>query len=297
MTFSSRIAIPYRVLTALAGMLILSYVVYHFNIPNPNMILVAGLVVYSSLLGIYSGATAAVVMIGYSVFFFSENHDWVTFTDIGRQKVIVAAFSVIVITAFVCYLKYCRDAAFNQSENYAKLLKRDNELLEEASKSDALTGLHNRLALRRDYDAYTGKKAHVLMIDLDGFKGVNDSFGHETGDDVLSETGRIIRELFGRTSTYRYGGDEFLIIDTNMDETKFRSTCDLLSRRISDISSQLNMDAQVNLSGGYVHGTLQDNNDLREMIREADKLLYESKNEGKDQIRGESFSGTEQFGN
>ena len=95
---------------------------------------------------------------------------------------------------------------------------------------DALTGIGNRLALRRDYDAYQGHEVTVLMLDLNDFKLINDTRGHEEGDRVLQEIGKLLSDTFGKEYCYRYGGDEFLAIVPDMEEQDFNRKLEALKQ-------------------------------------------------------------------
>ena len=95
---------------------------------------------------------------------------------------------------------------------------------------DALIGIGNRLALRRDYDAYQGHEVTVLMLDLNDFKLINDTRGHEEGDRVLQEIGKLLSDTFGKEYCYRYGGDEFLAIVPDMEEQDFNRKLEALKQ-------------------------------------------------------------------
>ena len=87
---------------------------------------------------------------------------------------------------------------------------------------DALTGIGNRLALRRDYESYQGHEVTVVMLDLNDFKLINDTRGHEEGDRVLQEIGKLLSDTFGKEHCYRYGGDEFLVIVPDISDSEFQ---------------------------------------------------------------------------
>ena len=193
-------------------MLVLILLVYHFNIPNPNMILIAGLVVCSSIFGYSGGLLAGCIMLGYTLFFFSTNNDFVTFTDQNTRKVVVSLVGIVVDMLFICELKRAQRSAYRKIAGLTEELREDNRLLQELSLIDGLTGVKNRVSLRRDYDDYRYRELFVAMMDLDDFKSINDMHGHEAGDRVLTATGRNLNEIFGHDHCYRFGGDEFLIL-------------------------------------------------------------------------------------
>ena len=281
---------PARMAVAVVVMLALIATVVATGAPNPNMILVTGLVVCSALLGYAGGVTAALMMFGYTLYFFSERHDWLSFTDVNLQKVIISTTGIVIVTFFVCSLKRAEAEALASLERAMEKLKRDNALLAEASGVDTLTGLRNRFALRRDYDQYAERNEPqcVAMIDLDNFKEINDNHGHECGDYVLSRTGVALLDVFGAEHSYRYGGDEFLLILPDGNQASFRHNMLEVMERLRTLRLG-DQELNVHLSAGYVVGTPQLPSDLRHMFRQADAHLYAAKDNGKDRIEGGLF--------
>ena len=162
----------------------------------------------------------------------------------------------------------------------------ENELLKEASRTDALTGIRNRLALRDDYESYQGHEVTVMMLDMDRFKMINDTNGHEEGDRVLSETGKLLAEVFGKEHCYRYGGDEFLVIVPDCSETEFRKKLDAVMKNRPVL--QKGGEEPVGYSMGYAHGFLDEQRDLRDLFAQADQKMYQIK---RDRMRAETLAG------
>ena len=140
---------------------------------------------------------------------------------------------------------------------------------------DALTRVGNRHALRRDYSSYQGQEVTVAMIDLDHFKQINDTRGHEEGDRVLWEVGKLLSDTFGKEYCYRYGGDEFLLIVPDISISEFNEKLGKLEQNKPTIDDT----ARVGFSVGYVRATLTDSDMLRNLISRADEKMYESKHE------------------
>lgn len=94
--------------------------------------------------------------------------------------------------------------------------KNNEMLIRRMAEYDQLTGLPNRHMLNADCDALIERgdqRLHILFLDMDGFKQVNDSLGHTVGDELLRQIGAMFQEHpQTRDRTYRYGGDEFVII-------------------------------------------------------------------------------------
>ena len=140
---------------------------------------------------------------------------------------------------------------------------------------DALTGIGNRLALRRDYDSYEGHEVTVLMLDLNDFKLINDTRGHNEGDRVLREIGKLLADTFGKEHCYRYGGDEFLVIMPDISGSAFNEKLEILKQNKPAVDDT----AKAGFSFGFVRAKLTDSDMLRNLISKADVKMYESKRE------------------
>lgn len=115
-------------------------------------------------------------------------------------------------------IEHIRGMNRHERRNQARL-DRLNRILETSAKTDELTGLKNRLALRLDLSVARsrierhGERYGVLMLDLDRFKAINDSLGHVAGDRVLRATAdAVLKTLRPGDGAYRYGGEEFAVI-------------------------------------------------------------------------------------
>ena len=109
-----------------------------------------------------------------------------------------------------------------QKSEKSKLEIRElNQILEQEASIDDLTQLKNRKALHDDYEKFMGKTLSVLMADIDYFKSVNDTYGHVIGDTVLRMVAKVTKETFIDGESYRYGGDEFLVIVPECTEEAF----------------------------------------------------------------------------
>ena len=170
------------------------------------------------------------------------------------------------------------------AQTYNELSERlveENERLKVASQTDALTGLRNRLALRNDYDLYTGHQVSVLLLDLDDFKMINDTYGHEAGDRVLAETGALLAEAFGPGHCYRYGGDEFLVVAPDLGDAAFHEALERVMDGRPRLPEGEGRHTQVGYSVGYVSATLDGHRELRDLFSEADQRMYRVKRERK----------------
>ncbi|MBR2760348.1 MAG: EAL domain-containing protein [Solobacterium sp.] len=160
-----------------------------------------------------------------------------------------------------------------------------NTQLSEMSMKDELTGLKNRHALRQDYDHYLKKTIVASMCDIDDFKYYNDTYGHDAGDLILKHMGKMLARHFGSDNVYRFGGDEFLIIEQDWTKEAFEEAMKLwrLDFRSFDYEGK---SLHLGSTCGYCYGTTQEEEDLRLMISLADQKLYEGKMGQKGTISG-----------
>lgn len=163
------------------------------------------------------------------------------------------------------------------------------KLIKNKAETDSLTQLLNRgaildkLQLSFSLAKRTGKPLTIAFVDIDDFKLVNDNFGHAAGDLCLKNLACLfIEELPNTCFIGRYGGDEFLIIFPDTSKDTASSYLSKVSERIIPLIVE-NKSCRYTLSVG-ISGLRDETKDTLHLIREADKALYVSKNEGKAQI-------------
>jgi diguanylate cyclase (GGDEF)-like protein len=175
-------------------------------------------------------------------------------------------------------------------------LTRSVEALEESATLDALTALWNRrvfserLAEEVSRHSRYGAPVSLLMLDLDGFKDVNDQHGHVAGDTVLRAVADVLRASL-RTSDLpsRYGGDEFAIILPGVGKTDAFAVGEKLRTAIADMRMVLprnggEAELPVRASIG-VAAAVRGQADPIQLVEAADGALYQAKHSGKDQVR------------
>ena len=171
-------------------------------------------------------------------------------------------------------------------------LRRAEDLIRYNAEHDHLTGLSNRLQFHRrlaeaiaDGDDQ-GARATLLLVDLDGFKSVNDAFGHAVGDDVLVQAAGIISSLIGPGDfVARLGGDEFAIIQRAGDQP--RAAVALAEKIIGRLSQPIflgRMQASVSASVGIADVAVGAG-DAGILLRRADLALYGAKKDGRNTWR------------
>ena len=158
---------------------------------------------------------------------------------------------------------------------------------------DALTGVKNRRLLEEKLPEVfaaqrsAGQDLTIAMIDLDNFKKLNDTHGHQAGDTVLKFAGELLRQcLRSHDIAVRYGGDEFVLILPGLSAKEAFA----LVRRISALFTQrAKMMAQIEIPVGFTTGIASlDNNDPRtpaELLACADHALYQAKKSGRGRAR------------
>jgi two-component system cell cycle response regulator len=131
-----------------------------------------------------------------------------------------------------------------------------------------------------------GKPLTVLVLDIDYFKSINDSFGHDAGDDVLREFAiRIKKSIRGIDLACRYGGEEFVVIMPETDIAVATMVAERLRRRIAGEPFPIQQGArniEVTISIGIA--ALGRNEDAAAVLKRADQALYRAKRDGRNRV-------------
>lgn len=164
------------------------------------------------------------------------------------------------------------------------------EVAQERAVTDPLTGLLNRYGLQHilarehaESRRYT-RSLSCLMVDLDNFKTVNDTYGHAVGDLALQQVAHILREAVrGSDTVFRYGGEEFLVL---LPETDLEGATALAEKIRAAASSRPFGDGErvFNLTLSAGASTLCDNESGNDMIARADMALYHAKEGGRNRV-------------
>jgi len=149
-----------------------------------------------------------------------------------------------------------------------------------------MTGLFNHkrsyelLAQEIERSGRYGHHCSILMMDIDHFKAVNDTYGHKEGDRVIIGIAGIIRECSRTTDfTGRYGGEEFIVI---MPETKENEAWDFAERlRLTIEKNDFGKPSPITVSGGVKSCS---SGSAGELVEACDKLLYQAKRNGRNRI-------------
>ncbi len=169
-------------------------------------------------------------------------------------------------------------------------IKQYQEEIEQQASRDYLTGLNNRMKLERDLmkqfavATETGMQGALFYIDIDDFKQINESLGHQWGDTLLREIGERIKEVRGTTfGTYRVGGDEFAILLSPLYFNLFDDTVEQI-HKVFDKPWLLN-DSEYFCSASIgVARFPRDADNAEKLIQKVDIALYEAKRKGKNRM-------------
>jgi len=160
--------------------------------------------------------------------------------------------------------------------------KSHNETLTYLSNRDELTGLKNRRSIKGTLESFNT----AVMLDIDDFKKINDTYGHRIGDEVLVILSRRIESVVRQSDVVvRWGGEEFLVLMKNIDE---ESTLIATKRILDGFKYPLMIDKneiQITASIGVASSCESPSTGMDKIIEAADKAMYYSKNNGKNQIR------------
>ncbi|HEY5046710.1 MAG TPA: PleD family two-component system response regulator [Rhizomicrobium sp.] len=180
-----------------------------------------------------------------------------------------------------------------RKKRYSDRLRHNVQLSLEMAITDPLTGLHNRRYLSRHLEtslenaASSGKPVAFLILDIDYFKAVNDTHGHDIGDEVLREfASRIASNVRGVDLACRYGGEEFVVVmpDTDMElasavAERLRRSVETAPFSISRIPHKLDITVSVGIAG--CEGA---DDSAEALLRRADQALYRAKRDGRNRV-------------
>jgi len=167
--------------------------------------------------------------------------------------------------------------------------------LREQAIHDPLTGLYNRLPLNEFFDRElrmaerNRQSISTVMADLDHFKAVNDTYGHQAGDEILREFGNLIRQSYRASDIYcRYGGEEFLILLPDMTLEKACKRTEHLREALA-ATPVVYGDSQIHVTASFGVAAFPQNGRTREeLIAAADQALYAAKHNGRNQVQSYS---------
>ena len=159
---------------------------------------------------------------------------------------------------------------------------------------DFLTGLYNRRYFYRAVEEYTNligdtaEQFAVAMIDIDNFKKINDTYGHDIGDRVIIALANILSSSTSPNDIVtRFGGEEFCVLLKNIDRTSAADIYERIRQNVENFSLQLDQENTIHFTislGATMH---DEEEDIDETLNKADMLLYHAKKDGKNCLKFE----------
>jgi diguanylate cyclase (GGDEF)-like protein len=158
-------------------------------------------------------------------------------------------------------------------------------VIKQQAQTDTLTGLFNRRQMNKNIDdAITHKQpCSLILLDIDHFKAINDTHGHTVGDDVLILLAKVLLQLPKPISSYRFGGEEFLLLLPQTDTTQAAQVAETLRLQIA--KTQFVMANHLTISLGVATNTANDTSQT--LLTRADNMLYLAKQNGRNRIESD----------
>ncbi len=199
------------------------------------------------------------------------------------------------IASVITYERYVREYKSQQViSNKNKLLKaktnrieKKNKVLQYISNVDDLTNIFNRRKLNEileiEYDRckQSNREISLILMDVDLFKSINDTFGHNVGDKVLAQLGEILKNNVSQSDKAgRWGGEEFLII---CPETESEGAL-MLAEKIRKVISNYDFKLDYNVTCSFGVATSIETDTITDLMLKADKGLYKAKKGGRNRV-------------
>lgn len=197
------------------------------------------------------------------------------------------------LESLIRQIRIAAEKATDNSKGDLQSLRRELVMAQNEAMMDGLSGLKNRKQFEKDFRASMarsmeeGKPLSLLMLDVDHFKSINDTYGHLTGDNVLRRLGEAIRlSIKGRDLAFRYGGEEFAILLPETDRNSAATLAEQLrikvhewcGARFRECDLQLNLTISLGVAE-YYFGETADS-----LLGRADQALYLAKQRGRNQV-------------
>ena len=211
------------------------------------------------------------------VFFFIQFLNQYAFSiDMSNARNIVfdfVIFSIIFYLTLILIFNLVKDSAEMNKKTY------ENDELKNVAYTDALTNMKNRAAYERftrrqvlNHRKNPGAQFIFVMLDINGFKNINDTRGHVAGDEILKQVGKVITEYFEsyNCESFRFGGDEFVLL---MKDIQLSYVENLIVKLNEELVNLLN----VTLSHGCSEVDFNNAKPFRVALKTADAIMYSNK--------------------
>lgn len=203
-------------------------------------------------------------------------------------RMLLGASFFVLHSLYILYY-YIRDAHIERLDLYSTpflilfgiWVGKQFDVVKYVSDRDVLTGLYNRRFVMGSFEKIsslaerTKSKLFVLVIDCDNFKFINDEYGHQVGDEVLTNIGESLVGLMRKSDIVaRWGGDEFLVIGYHKEGNGLGIILDRLEECFENLTQKMNVPVKVSIGSAIFP---DDHKDLFQLIKIADKNMYMSK--------------------
>lgn len=194
-----------------------------------------------------------------------------SYTFITHYETLLATFIGFIVLSLMAYLAHSSS--------------KENKYLIHLSEIDPLTSVFNKETTQKLIEQKLNNKEHCcfLILDVDAFKSVNDTYGHAVGDKVLENLGLLFKNHFRQSDIVgRIGGDEFIILiqDENITESRIQS----LLQKVNELKIEELKDFKLSISIGIAFAP-KDGTTFMELYRHADQALYQTKRTGKNNYK------------
>ena len=211
------------------------------------------------------------------VFLQSENYGYLVCRFPTNKYPVYTIFLKILVNSFV------HSYVYSKKDAERAFLAEKNQTLNFQSKTDELTKLFNRRGFYEygqqllDVAVADGQIGSVFFCDLDGLKGINDTYGHEIGDLAIKTEAKVLRAAFRDSDMVgRLSGDEFGIVAPGLPERKVEVIRERIKNLNEEFSQEANLPFILSISIGPVEFD-SEHTDLKDLLKEADKELYKEK--------------------
>jgi len=233
--------------------------------------------VYASSLVTLSTSVIGVVLLVVSELFITWDVDKPTvFQSTLRLGNFLIALFIMFFVSIICMVVI----RYEQRKNRASIrIEEERVLLKKKLKMDELTGIYNRKALHdamRDLEDFNPRDNYVFGItDIDKFKNINDSWGHQAGDRCLRAFAELLKNSCEKAVAYRYGGDEFCLIFHNTDMKEAYETAVLIQNRLKQVDFKEYPGMKMTASFGLAE--YHNGMNAARLFLNADQALYQAK--------------------
>ncbi len=177
-------------------------------------------------------------------------------------------------------------------KQYQDRLRHNYHRSMELAVTDALTGLYNRRYMTNHLETLQNsavqdhKPVSLLILDIDFFKKVNDTHGHDVGDEVLKQfSGRMIKSVRGIDLACRYGGEEFVVVMPDTDLAVALGVAERLRREVADLPFKIPAsDLELDVSCSIGVAMSMESETSESLIKRADEALYQAKRDGRNRV-------------